>query len=125
MKKMIAALAITTCTLSAFADHSLMQVMQESESIRNAVRAEIVKKKVFCEIGQSLQMNPTVKGAEWRQVVFCFKTKEARRQTGHDLMSGNQGWGIYGLQVSTILDVEYSRGADVTKDGRVISISLK
>lgn len=124
MKKLLMALALTASSM-AFADHSLKTAMDQGSAIRSAVTSAIKSKEVVCDLDHSLQMEPTMIGAAWRQVALCYGTAEELAAANKTLTTGNQFGGIYGLTVKAILDVEYSENAKTSKYDKVISISLK
>lgn len=124
MKKLLMVLTMTAAVTS-FADHSLRDAMNDSKAIETAVEAAIAKRGVVCDLAGSLQMNPTIKEAAWRQVAFCYQTADRMSYTQIALDKGNFGMGIYGLAVDTILDVEYSENLRTNKFNKVISIKIK
>jgi hypothetical protein len=99
--------------------------MKDSAQIKKAVLTAVKTKKVICDLERTIQMNPTTKGATWRQVALCYKNPEMMKSANNTLAGGNSLGGVYGLPVAAILDVEYSENAKTSKFDKVISLSLK
>ncbi len=134
MKKLLTVLAISACSFSALADHSLADAMSSDSQISMAVSIASKKAKLICDTERSLQMTGKVNGrvkltasgisAAWRQVALCYKTKAAMLKDRQILTSGNQYGGLYGLNADGILDVTYTSDRANGKN-TVLEISLK
>lgn len=132
MKNLLTAFVITATSLTAFADHSLKDQMQNSKQVALAVMTQIKKAGVVCDTERSMQMLGKINGKAvydsngmskaFRQVAFCYKTKKAMESDSETLRNGNEFGGIYALNASAILDVTYTYGS---KTSSVIEISLK